>query len=116
MKLKRKLKHFLVMVIVFVMTLSNLNGVGAVVHAAGEIPLSQQTKNMEVSYVINHSNGDQTVYPWSESELPKISYGDQLFFEMKWDFKDEDISTSDVFTYTLPDIVKVQDIINKEIN
>ena len=115
MKLKRKLKHFLVMVIVFVMTLSNLNGVGAVVHAAGEIPLSQQTKNMEVSYVINHSNGDQTVYPWSESELPKISYGDQLFFEMKWDFKDEDISTSDVFTYTLPDIVKVQDIINKEI-
>lgn len=115
MKLKRKLKHFLVMVIVFVMTLSNLNGVGAVVHAAGEIPLSQQTKNMEVSYVINHSNGDQTVYPWSESELPKISYGDQLFFEMKWDFKDEDISTSDVFTYTLPDLVKVQDIINKEI-
>ena len=115
MKLKRKLKHFLVMVIVFVMTLSNLNGVGAVVHAAGEIPLSQQTKNMEVSYVINHSNGDQTVYPWRESELPKISYGDQLFFEMKWDFKDEDISTSDVFTYTLPDLVKVQDIINKEI-
>ena len=113
MKLRRKLKHFLALLLVFVMTLTNWNGVGTVVHAAaGESELVDRAENVKVTYAINHSNGDQTLYPWEGSELPVVTYGDTLYFELAWNFVNGDntVSTADVFTYTLPDLVKVADV------
>ncbi|MBQ8949537.1 MAG: hypothetical protein IJ065_00025 [Eubacterium sp.] len=116
MKLKKKLRHFLVTMLAIVMTLSNLNGVGTVVYAAGESELAKKVDHMEMVYAINHSNGDQDVYPWEDENPPVVTYGDTLYFELAWDFKDEDvIDTSDVFTYTLPEMVEVENITDKPI-
>ena len=80
------------------------------VKAAGTLVLNEKSK-VTLESVIDKSNGDTVIYPWSESTKPEITYGDTLHVKLAWAFPDNfKFDTSDTFTYQLPTEVKFNNI------
>ena len=112
MFMKKRLSKFLSILFVLSLVISLFCGgkSGFTVKAARESKLNEKSK-MKLESVVDKSNGDQVIYPWSATENPTVTYGDTLHVKLSWEFADGFIfDTTDVFTYQLPDEITFNDI------
>ena len=112
MFMKKRLSKFLSILFVLSLVISLFCGgkCGFTVKAAGESKLNEKS-TMKLESVVDKSNGDQVIYPWSATENPTVTYGDTLHVKLSWEFADGFIfDTTDVFTYQLPDEITFNDI------
>ena len=82
------------------------------VKAAGETPLLDKASSVTLDTIIDKSDGNKIIHPWSDSTNPPVvTYGDTLYVKLSWAFADPTkFGTDDVFTYNLPTEITFNDV------